>query len=242
MNKKTVSFPTIFIGLAILFVMLGCNIGTTRVGSSRTDSQSIELGSASTAKVEVNFGAGELNLGGGAASLMDGTFTYNVAKWKPGVDYNVSGQEGKLTISNESEEFPVGGEVVNKWDLQFNNDVPIDMLIQTGAGENVIDLSALEITAVTVGTGAGNTTLDLTGSWNHDVSVSVTGGLGDITINLPAGMGVKVNADTALVNVNTSGLSKTNNTYTNDAFGTASYTLTLDLQVGVGSVNLVVAE
>ena len=55
-------------------------------------------------------------------------------------------------------------------------------------------------------------------------------------------MGVKVNSETALVSVSTSGLNKNNSTYTNDAFDSAVYTLTLDLTAGVGSVNLVVAE
>lgn len=55
-------------------------------------------------------------------------------------------------------------------------------------------------------------------------------------------MGVKVNSDTGLVALSASGLTKNGNTYTNDAYDMAEYTLTLDLQAGVGSVNLVVAE
>ena len=173
---------------------------------------------------------------------MEGTFTYNVDEWQPEVDYSVADGLGTLAMSHGGDSLPVGGEAVNKWDLQFNPDVPLEFIVQTGAGESVIDLSALDITAVTIETGAGATTIDLTGSWNHDVAVSVTGGVGEITINLPAGMGVKVDSETALVSVSTSGLDKNGGIYTNDAYDTAEYTLTLDLQAGIGSVNLVVAE
>jgi hypothetical protein len=222
--------------------MLGCNIGTTSVGEEQTETQSIELGSAETVEVVIQFGAGELDISGGAANLMEGTFTYNVDEWQPEVEYSVDGTQGTLAMSHEGDNLPVGGEVVNDWNLQFNNDVPIELTIQTGGSESVLDLSAIDITALTVEAGAGVTTIDLTGSWNHDVAVSVSGGVGEITINLPAGMGVQVNASTGLVNLTTSGLTKRGNTYTNDAFGTAPYTLTLDLEAGVGSVNLAVAD
>ena len=242
MNKIPISFRAVLTGFAILFVMLGCNIATTKVGTEQTETQSIELGSAESANVEIAFGAGDLNVSGGSSNLVEATFTYNVDEWQPDVNYSVSGGEGKLTLSHGGEKLPIGGEVTNDWNLQFNNDVPLKMTIHTGAGESFVDLSTLNITTVTVETGAGTTTLDLTGNWNHDVTVSVTGGVGELTINLSADMGVEVNAETALVSVSTSGLTKNGNSYTNEAFGSAPNTLTLDLEAGVGSVNLTVAE
>jgi hypothetical protein len=35
-------------------------------------------------------GAGELQVGGAADALMEADFSYNVADWKPEVDYDVS--------------------------------------------------------------------------------------------------------------------------------------------------------
>jgi len=65
------------------------------------------------------------------------------------------------------------------------------------------------------------------------------GGVGELTVNLPGEMGVRVDMETALVNVTANGLTKDANGYVNKAFGTAPYTLTLKLQAGVGSVVLV---
>jgi hypothetical protein len=55
-------------------------------------------------------------------------------------------------------------------------------------------------------------------------------------------MGVRVNSDTALVSVTTSGLTKVDGGYVNDAYETAPHTLTLDVEAGVGSVTLIVTE
>jgi carbohydrate-binding DOMON domain-containing protein len=86
------------------------------------------------------------------------------------------------------------------------------------------------------------TDIDLNGNWQHDLPVSVSGGVGEITVNLPAEMGVRVNSDTALVSVTTSGLTKVDGGYVNDAYQTAPYALTLDLQTGIGSVILDASE
>ena len=70
------------------------------------------------------------------------------------------------------------------------------------------------------------------------MSADITGGVGTLSIQLPAEMGVRVNMDTGLVNVTANGLINNKNGYINKAFGSAAHTLTLDLHAGVGSVVL----
>ena len=58
--------------VTVLLVTLGC--GTTssaRVGSLQTESQSVELEGVEPVRVEIEMGAGELNVAGGADELMD---------------------------------------------------------------------------------------------------------------------------------------------------------------------------
>ncbi len=112
-------------------------------------------------------------------------------------------------------------------------------MIRTGAGNSQLDLGGLDMNSLMVETGAGVTTVDLTGVWQHDVDVSITGGVGQLKVNLPAEMGVRVEMDTALVSVTANGLIVADNGYVNQAYDTAPYTLTLNLQAGVGSVTLV---
>ena len=66
-------------------LLAGC-VSQARVGALQTESQSVELGDASSVRVEISFGAGDLNLAGGADKLLEADFTYNVARLKPVVE------------------------------------------------------------------------------------------------------------------------------------------------------------
>jgi hypothetical protein len=171
---------------------------------------------------------------------MDASFRYNVSDWQPQVKYTENGAQGELLVSQQGDDqLPVGGELVNEWTIQLANDVPVDLTILTGAGNAELNLGALDLASLNIQTGAGVTKVNLDGKWQHDLDVSIEGGVGELTVNLPAEMGVRINMETALVSVTANGLIKEKDGYVNKAFGTAPYTLTLKLQAGVGSVVLV---
>jgi hypothetical protein len=243
MVHKNMTYRLVCAGLALWLALVGCGIfNTASVGDLRSETSSVDLGAASTAGVQIHFVAGRLTVSGGASNLMDAAFQYNVDDWKPRVDYSVNGSQGALLVEHQSDDanIPVGGEVVNDWDIRLNGDVPLDLEIQTFAGESTLDLSALDLSSLRIEVGSGTTSLDLSGEWDHDVAATVTGGVGEISITLPAGMGVRVNMESAIVNVTAIGLTKDGDAYVNPAYGTSAYTLTLDLQAGVGSIELVV--
>ena len=50
-----------------------------RVGEVRTESQSVELGDTRSVQVEINVGAGDLEVTGGGEKLLEADFTYNVS-------------------------------------------------------------------------------------------------------------------------------------------------------------------
>jgi hypothetical protein len=245
MGKRKVSIRLVWAGLALWFGVIGCSLlSTTPVNEVRNEAQAIDLGSASTAKVLIEFGAGQLRVEGGADKLMEATFRYNVDDWKPQVSYNVNGSQGELAVNNrgDNNKVPVGREVINEWGIRLNNEVPLDLEIRTGAGESTLDLNTLEVYNLRVDVGAGTTDLNLSGNWDHDVSADVHGGVGTLSIKLPAETGVYVIMDTALVNVTANGLINEKGGYVNKAFGTAPHTLTLNLHAGVGSVVLTVPQ
>ena len=245
MGKRKMSLRLVWAGLALWFGVIGCSLlSTTPVNEVRNEAQAIDLGPASTAKVLIEFGAGQLKVEGGADKLMEATFRYNVDDWKPQVSYNVNGSQGELVVNNrgDANKLPVGLEVINEWGIRLNNGVPLDLEIRTGAGESTLDLSTLDASSLQVEVGAGATNLDLSGNWDHNVSAAITGGVGTLSIKLPAEMGVRVKMDTALVNVTANGLIIEEDGYVNKAFGTAPHTLTLNVNAGVGSVVLTVPQ
>jgi hypothetical protein len=241
MKKVTSSKRFTFAGLALWLALLACGLpNTTRVGELKTETQSIDEGSASAARVQIEFPAGELKVEDGATSLMEASFRYNVSDWQPQVKYSENDAQGELLVSQTGDDkLPVGGGLVNEWTIQLANDVPLDLSILTGAGNADLDLGVLDLTKLDIQTGAGVTNVNLEGAWQHDLDVSIEGGVGELTVNLPSEMGVRVEMETALVNVTANGLIVDGNGYVNKAFGTAPYTLNLKLQAGVGSVVLV---
>jgi hypothetical protein len=226
-------------GLTAALALLACGLGTTaRTGETITDTQSVDRGGATSAAVALEFSAGELRVWGGSDGLMDASFRYNVSEWEPVVDYAVQGAVGNLRVRHSgSDTLPVG-DPVNEWDIQLEDGVPMDLEISMGAGISDLQLADLDLTSVTIDSGASSTNVNLAGAWEHDLQASITGGVGELTVDLPSEMGVRVIVDTGIGSVTTSGLSRDGEAYVNDAYGSASYTLTLDLSVGVGAVTL----
>ena len=226
----------------LCLVFAACSaIPRASVGEEKTETKSVDLGGASSANVLIEFSAGKLAVAGGADQLMQASFRYNVEDWQPRVAYNVNGSQGELEVDQQGRQDALAGpNVVNEWDIHLSDGVPLDIEIHTGAGESNLDLSALDLSSLRVEIGAGETNLDLSGSWDHDVNADITGGVGKLTIRLPGEIGVRVNAETGLGNVTTSGLTQEGGGYVNSTYGSAPYTLNLDVTTGVGAIELVV--
>lgn len=241
MKTKPAAMRLVSVGLALWFGMIACSFfNTTRVGALKSETQAVDLGSADTARVRVDFPAGELLIEDGSSSLLDASFRYNVSDWQPEVKYSENGAQGDLSVSvRDNVSLPVGGNLINEWSLQFASGVPIDLSLHTGAGNAELDLGDLDLMALNIETGAGVTVVRLDGAWQHDLAVSIKSGVGEMTIHLPSEMGVRVEMETALVSVTADGLRKDGSSYVNDAFGIAPHTLTLKLEAGVGSIELV---
>src|SRR5260370_36433510 len=82
-------------------------------------------------------GAGELNVRGGSAKLMDGEFNYNNPRLKPEVHYDGDDFRGHLQEEEPSGSFH-GGSSKYRWDLRFNDEKPLDMEMHFGAGEGLL--------------------------------------------------------------------------------------------------------
>jgi hypothetical protein len=213
--------------------------GTQQVGKLQRESKSVDPKNAQSARAQLKMGAGELNVTGGADQLMEGEFSYNVSDWKPKVSYDVSGEEGELIVKQRSAEgADFSGDARNEWDISLNDELPTDLVVQLGAGESDLDLDSLALTGLDLQMGAGKTTVDLTGDYAQSFDASIEGGVGEATILLPSDVGVKAKAEGGLGKINAKGLQKVGNSYVNDAYGESDTNLSVDVQGGVGQINL----
>lgn len=133
MKRITLTKQIAFAGLALWLAMVACGQFTTPLGDVRSESQSVNLDSATSARIQVEFAAGELTVQGGAENLMDADFRYNVDEWQPQVRYSENGAQGELIVSQPKRSRPVGAGLINEWTLLLKNDVPLDLSIRAGA-------------------------------------------------------------------------------------------------------------
>lgn len=238
MKTNRILITLILLGAPLL---AGCG-SRARVGELRTESQSVELGDDRPVRVQIEFAAGDLDLRGGAAKLLEADFTYNVAKLKPEVRY----ADGKLVVRQpDARGLPVLRGITdfrNEWDLHLYDEVPIDLTVDMGAGTSRLRLASLLLTRLDVTLGAGASTIDLNGDWMRDLDVSIDAGAADVILRLPKEVGTRVEVDGGLTLIEAPDLTQNGNVYTNDAYGVSAVTLRVNLSSGLGHVTLEVEE
>jgi hypothetical protein len=206
-------------------------------GPERTEARSIELDKSEEVKVDLKMGAGELRVSGGADKLMEGRFSYNRLRLRPEVSYNAGGFRGHLVVEEPSHVGTATSRYI--WDLRFNNQKPLDLDVNCGAGQSRLNLGDLTLRRVNVEMGVGELKMDLRGAPKNDYDVSVRGGVGAATIYLPENVGIEAHVEGGIGGIHAPGLEKREGRYVNSSYGRAKTTVRLDIEGGIGSINLI---
>jgi hypothetical protein len=219
------------------FMLSSCGPDWGPPGPERTETRNVPLDQSEEVRVDLKMGAGELRVRGGADQLMEGRFTYNRLRLRPEVSYNSGGFRGHLLVAEPSHS---GGATHRyAWDLQFNNQKPLDLEVKCGAGESHLDLEGLTLRRVEIDMGVGELKMDLRGTPKNDYSVFVRGGVGEATIYLPQNVGIEADVKGGIGDIHAAGLEKRGGRYVNDAYGHAKNTIHLDVRAGIGEIHLI---
>lgn len=233
MNNTTKAMLVVFI-ISIMFY-LAC----VRVGEIKEKTVVTPLENAESAELNLKLGAGELKIQAGTIdALMSGYFKYNVPRWEPEVSYHKTGSKAYLTIEQRRSSGITLGRTRNRWDLQLNNKIPLELKLNLGAGEADLNLNGLQLKDIEIHMGVGSLTLDLSGDRTQNLKGSVHGGVGSGTIYLPKNIGVRVRVDGGIGSVSASGFAKSGGTYTNEAYGKSPVAIDLEINAGIGSIDL----
>jgi len=217
--------------------LIGCTGDLRPPGPIRTETRSIDLDNSELVRAELKIGAGELRVRGGSPKLMEADFTFNRPGMRPNVRYDTSGFRGNLLVEEPSNIHHVNSNY--RWDLRFNDDKPLDLIVHFGAGEGRLDVGGLRLRSLEIHMGVGELRVDLRGMPKNDYDVAIHGGIGEATIYLPDGAGVVAEAHGGIGGINARGLEKRDGRYVNDAYGHAKTTVRLDVHGGIGAINLV---
>jgi len=224
--------------LSLLALVVAGIVACERAAEPGIKTQKIELGDADSVEAEINMGAGELNLEGGGAALIEGTFRYNVERWAPEVNYQVSNRKGRLFIHQRKRHGLHFGRSKNTWDIRLNNHIPMDMKINLGEGRSNLNLRGFSLKHLDIDMGVGELDLDLSGERREVLAVKIDGGVGHGTIYLPENTGVRASIEGGIGSVHASGFHKDGHVYTNDAFGKTEVSIDLRIEAGIGSIEL----
>jgi hypothetical protein len=128
-------------------------------------------------------------------------------------------------------------------DTTIRFDTPNPLLMEqftftTGASSaKLFGLGHANFKQMTMSGGAGDYTLDFSGALSQDSIVDIKAGISNISIIIPSGMRAVIHNQGTVSNINTSGTwLLTDDTYTTLVEG---HTLTINLDLAIGNVNLV---
>ncbi len=215
----------------------------SRTSGTTTMPLSVAREGAVRATVDIEMGAGKLKLVSDDSSetIASGTLLYPKA-WPAGVNYSVADGEGALEITQDREEFTLSdfaGNERNWWDIALATGMPMELNVALGAGESDLRVGALDLDDLEVVTGAGDTTVDLTGPRTRDLPVSVQAGVGTLLLRLPSDVGVRVSGrNEGVGDFTADGFIADGEDWVNAAWSQPGPKIDIELQRGVGDVTL----
>lgn len=224
----------------LVLAVAGCYVPSPKPGKVETMQQKVGLASAESVSASITVGIGKLKIEGGADSLLDARFDYNIPDWKPVVSYKVEDSQGRLDVEQPSR--VVGatwpGNVRYDWDLKFNRSVPMNLDINLGVGKSEVDLDGVNVRNLNLVAGVGEGSVDLSGPRTSDLDASIKAGIGKLTLILPTEVGVQVKAQAGLGHIDGDGLKVENDAWVNDAWGKSKTSVRIELQGGIGEVEM----
>jgi len=154
---------------------------------------------------------------------------------------NAGAYEGTVDLSGVPLRNLSINDGASKSEVKFDSLNPEEMdelRYETGASSvTLTGLANANFTDLIFKGGAGDYTLDFSGTLQRDASVDVTTGVSSLRIVIPEGMTAKVTVDSAISDVDTEGTWTTSgDTYETSGSGP---TLTINVDMGVGSLKLV---
>lgn len=213
------------------------------------------LEGAQAADIYLTFGAGRLEISGGAGEgmLAEGSLESD-GEVQLSRRYQVNDGVGRLDLQLEG---PRGGRwffpgpgTANALTVRLSDQIPIQRLeINAGAAEENLDLSSLQLQRLDLETGASSVRARLPA--RGDVNASVSAGASSVTLEIPEGVAARIRVQGGLASFNIDetrfppvgrnegvpGLA-TKSEYQSSDFATAQNRIDLNLSAGAGSITV----
>jgi len=229
----------VFLGLWFLLAPRGSRRwesgGMVTEGAQKVE---IALENSTEAEVEINHGAGRLEVHAGPdpAMLLSGSFDESLR-------HSVRREAFKAFVKLDADGTvfvpPMIGSHGIHWNMGLAKGIPLSLRLHTGANETVLDLRDLQVTDLRIETGASSTRVDLPAAAGM-TRVKVEGGAASVDFTVPQGVAARIRVDSGLsgVNIDTLRFPQTGNVYQSADYDTAVNKIELTAEMGAGSVSV----
>ena len=188
----------------LLIILFGVYIliGRSWAGSSgNQEAVSLPLEGSKTATIKLEHGAGRVRISGTApkGQLLAGKFdAMRLTSRKEGSNLRV-----KLSTAVEETffwVFPWNWGNRREWDFSLNPDIPLSIKIETGASDNRLDFSKVQLTDLDIDTGASSTLVTMPAKAGH-TRAEISGGAASFEIKIPEGVAASIRVESGLGSV-----------------------------------------
>jgi hypothetical protein len=201
----------------------------------------IPLDGAETLHLALHHGAGRLRLGGGAAQVMA-----VAGEFEGGVEHDTRMQGTALDVDlrvptdNVLDLIPWGSGHGLGWDVRLNEAVRIELTLESGASENRLDLEGLNVSRLTLKTGASDTRIRFS-ERPESATAEVNLGAAAAELAIPASVSASIRVKSGLteIKIDESRFPRSGDTYQSPDFASAAHRLSLTIEAGVGSIEIV---
>jgi hypothetical protein len=182
--------------VAIIAVGAAILVGATRPG--RAQASSAVVGREGSARLELDLavGAGRFRLSGGAAQLIE------VASTNDDIATRIerSGDRAVVRLRQDAAWWPVAWRGGSDWTIRIAPDVPTILTMAAGAGDFLIDLSAIMLAGCRMQIGAAQARVVLPRP-RGTVEVRVSGGAAHVAFEAPPGVEYRLETSGGLTSV-----------------------------------------
>ncbi len=232
------SLSDIFWPLALLLGGAWILMGVFLRGNVETESASVDLQGATSARVKIDHGAGELKIhsGAGTNEVACGTFS---AGLEQKVTRNGDRLEVRMRPAKDVWNFPLfGSHSQIDWDVALNARIPIELNLDLGANKSILDLHDLNITKLDLDSGASGTRLTLPAKGRFSADLDV--GAASLEVILPESLSARIHASVAVgeINVDERRFPRSGKYYQSADYETAANAVELTIDAGAASVKI----
>jgi hypothetical protein len=190
--------------------------------------------------LNISHGAGHLHLSAAqqTGNLLSGTFIN-------GIDSKIkrSGKTAEITLKPFGDPvdiiIPGNFQGIN-WDMLVTADIPVQIKLNTGASESMLDLSQINIKALDLSTGASKTEIRFSEKADF-CSAKINAGVAAISMQIPAQIAASIlihGKEMSSIHVDTNRFIQIGDRYESSDYATAAKKLEIEIKPGLGEIKI----